>query len=106
MLIIRKEPLKTEKYDVVAVNLNTIDEIIIIRNNNRFGLSVLKHHDGHFSNHSYLSHTLDNFDSYQSCLELLQKLCEALESGKKVFDLRVTDQDPNPRREKDHTGVV
>ena len=34
MLVILKEPLKTEKYDVLVVNLDTFDEIIILRSNN------------------------------------------------------------------------
>lgn len=105
MLVIFKEPFKTERYDVLAVNLESYDEIIILKANNQFRLSMIKYYDAHFSNHSYLSRTLGTFDSHQNCLELLEKLVDALESGKKVFDLRVTDQDVEPEKKKRLFGV-
>ena len=105
MLIIFKEPFKTERYDILAANLESYDEIIMLKTNNQFRLSVMKYYDAHFSNHSYLSHTMGTFDSHQSCLELLEKLVDALESGKKVFDLRAADPGGESEKKKRLFGV-
>ena len=52
MLIIFNEPLKTERYDVLAVNLESYSEIIVLKRDNQFRLSIVKYYDGHFSSHS------------------------------------------------------
>lgn len=105
MLIIFKEPFKTERYDVLAVNLESYDEIIVLKANNQFRLSMVKYYDAHFSNQSYLNHTMGIFESHKDCLEMLEKLAEALESGKKVFDLRATTPDAEPEKKKRLFGV-
>ena len=88
MLVILKEPIKGAEYDTIAVNLKVADEIIVSKINNRFGLSILRHFDGHYSNQSFLPYTLDTFDAYEPCLELFQKLVDVLKSGQQVLDLR------------------
>ena len=100
MLVVFKEPFKTERYDILAVTFESHDEIIVLKVNNQFRLSMVKYYDAHFSNHSYLSHTLGTFESHKDCLDMLDKLINTLESDKKVFDLRVTNPEVEPEKKR------
>ena len=92
MLVILKEPIKHPETDVLAVNLNRQDTVNIHKADNGFQLIVIQQFDGHLTNQSQLHCPLGAFDTYEECLDLFQKLVNALKTGDQIFDLRDDDQ--------------
>jgi hypothetical protein len=102
MLVILKEPIKAEDFDILACNIEAFDSIITYKSNNQFHLAIHKHFDGHFSNQSSVNCPINACESYQECLDFFQKIVDAINSGQQVFDLRSeTDRSSNL---KDLTG--
>ena len=85
MLIIFPKPVEGSEYHTLAVNLETIDEVIMFKHVDAdiFSLSILKLFDAHDSNQSRWHYTLGTFESADDCLGLFVKILDALNSGKK-----------------------
>ena len=88
MLIILKEPIVFPDTDFLAVNFNSFDTVNITKSDDLYQLIIIQHFDGHSSNQSQLHCPLGAFDTYEECLDLFQKLVDALKAGVHVFDLR------------------
>ena len=89
MLLILPKPAEISGYHTLAVNLENYDEISISKNNetNLFTLAIIRQFDAHGSNQSTFFYVLGAFKSVENCLELFQRIIDALNAGKKTFEL-------------------
>ena len=89
MLLILPKSEKILGYHVLAVNLESYDEVSIAENSatNLFSLNLVKHYDAHGSNQSVSYYTLGTFQTAEHCLSLFQEIVNALNTGQKTFDL-------------------
>lgn len=106
MLIIYPKPEKDSEFHTLAVNLKTIDEIVMFKVDvNAFSLSIVKLFDAHNSNQSRWQYTLGTFESIADCLVLFENIVDALNAGQKTFELpplslplQPEDSDPRDQR--------
>lgn len=70
MLIILPKPKEIAGYHILAINLETVDEIIVSENieHSVFSLAIVRYFDAHHSNQSLSHYTLGAFESSEACL--------------------------------------
>lgn len=98
MWVILKEPIKGLGIETLAFHTDTFNAIILTEGNGTFELSIQKHYDGLFSRVSSIYYTLGIFDTRHKCMDFFQELIDALNDGKKVFELQKSFA-PNVDRE-------
>ena len=89
MFLILPKPEEILEYCALAVNLESYDEVSIIKNNetNLFSLNLAKQYDAHGSNQSVSYYTLGIFQTAEKCLSLFKDIVDALNVGQKTFEL-------------------
>ena len=109
MLLIYPKPVKDLEFHTLAVNLKTIDEIVMFKVDvNAFSLSIVKLFDAHNSNQSRWQYTLGTFESIADCLVLFENIVDALNAGQKTFELPHTalPADPEPADRQDRRSGI
>lgn len=110
MLIVFPPPKDISDYHILAINIETIDQIITSKHmeNNTFGLSVVKTFDGHQSNQSHTHFPLGVFKTSKDCLKLFQEIVDALKQDKKIFEIRSEHLLPlsNPPPNNKSAGIL
>ena len=103
MLLILPKPAEILEYHALAINLESYDEVSIIKNNetNLFSLNLAKQYDAHGSNQSAFYCTLGIFQTAEGCLSLFQDIVDALNAGQKTFELPLPSLPAQPE-DSDH----
>ncbi len=95
-----EEPRKGPEFDLLAVHLESFNAIAIFNFDKKYHLAMIKHFDGHFSNHSYMHCVFDVFDTYKQAQDFFQEMVESLKTGESVFDLRPRADLNSEKKEK------
>ena len=88
MFVILREPIKSETFETFAINISQQDAITIEKVDNRFGLTLIKYLDAHFSSQSMIRWNICRMDTYEGCLNLMNVMLDALNTGLSCLDLR------------------